>query len=98
MRFEYGRFGLKSNPIGAQVKMDYKDIFLLGDVVDCYWDEIGGAVKLIVNHFNGNEWPIRPTALSVEVLEREYEPTGIKAKDQHNFVAFIDSAVRHNFK
>lgn len=71
-KFTFGKFGIQENPIGTQVTLDYNGRTLLGDVKGCYRSEILGCTKLIVHHFNGNPWPINPSAAVVEVLEREW--------------------------
>lgn len=73
-KFTFGKFGLKENPVGAQVSMEFNSRTLLGDVKGCYRSEILGCTKLIVHHFNGKPWPINPSAVAVDILERTYEP------------------------
>lgn len=73
MKFPMNKFGLKVNPVGAQVVMQYQGRTLLGDVVGVERDEVCGVCRLQVLHFNGEAWPMSPTALAVDVLERRSE-------------------------
>jgi hypothetical protein len=74
MKLPCGKFGLKVNPVGAQVKMDHHGNTLLGDVVGCYYNETGSrGMRLKVRHFCGDAWPFDPSPLDVDVLERTYE-------------------------
>jgi hypothetical protein len=70
MKFQVTKFGLKHDPRGAQVTMQYQGRTLLGDVIGARYDEIRGVVLLKVKHFCGDMWPFEPTALSVDVLAR----------------------------
>jgi len=67
-KFAYSKFGLKANPRRAHVTLDWQGRTLLGEVTDCYRDETRGSIHLRVRHFNGEPWPIKPTALAVNVL------------------------------
>lgn len=69
-RFTYGKFGLKVNPVGAQVALMWQGRKLLGDVIGFERNETRGVTLLSVRHFNGEMWPIKPCAAVVEVLER----------------------------
>jgi hypothetical protein len=68
-RLRYNKFGLAENPIDQQVRMVYCGRVLLGDVRDFSRDEVTGSIRLRVNHFNGEPWPIEPVANLVEVFE-----------------------------
>lgn len=46
MKFSYGKFGLKTNPVGAQVALKHGGRTLLGDVTGCYRDEVRGTTHL----------------------------------------------------
>ena len=72
MKFTMTKYGLKSDPRGAHVTMQWKGRILLGEVTSAWRDEVTGAIRLSVRHFNGEPWSIEPTALSVDVLERTY--------------------------
>lgn len=72
-KFEMGRWGLKSDPRGAHVTMLYRGRTLLGEVVGVERAENRGMTLLVVRHFNGEEWPLRPHVLAVDVLERDRE-------------------------
>ncbi len=61
------RWGIE-NAVGHQVVMDYKGRTLLGDVVAMERNPTLGVFILTVNHFNGQEWPIQPRAMAVDVL------------------------------
>ena len=71
MKFQMNRFGLKHDPRGAHVTLNYQGRTLLGEVTDCWRDEVCGVVRLTVRHFNGESWPIYPAAMAVNVHERE---------------------------
>lgn len=73
MKFPLGKYGLKSDPRGAHVTMDYQGRTLLGTVIGVERAENRGMTLLQVRHFNGEDWPIKPHVLAVDVLEREYE-------------------------
>lgn len=49
--------------IGDQVMLPYANRVLLGDV-----RAIGRFGRLVVRHFNGELWPVRPLARDVRVL------------------------------
>jgi hypothetical protein len=72
-KFAPGKYGLKSDPRGAHVTMSYQGRTLLGEVVGVERAENRGMTLLIVRHFNGEDWPIKPHVLAVDVLVREYE-------------------------
>ena len=71
MKFPMNKFGLRVNPVGAQVVLQYRGYTLLGDVIGLCRDDVCGVVRLRVRHFNGDMWPIEPTALAVDVLTRD---------------------------
>lgn len=73
LKFEHTKHGLKHDPRGAQVTLEWRGRTLLGDVVGCRRDEITGAILLSVRHFDGTPWPIEPTSRAVDVLARDYE-------------------------
>ncbi len=72
MKFQIGRFGLKTDPRGAHVVLRLKDRSLLGEVTGARYDAVTGAYRLTVRYFNGDPWPCEPSARAVEVLERTY--------------------------
>lgn len=72
MKFQYTKFGMKHDPRGAQVKMQWQGRTILGDVVGVERNEVLGATLLLVRHFNGEMWPVKPCAIAVDVLERNY--------------------------
>lgn len=49
------------------VRMNYLDRELLGTVRDVQHDS-AGKTRLIVHHFNGESWPVEPTASAVKVV------------------------------
>ena len=69
--FAYGKFGLKVDPMGAHVTLTYAGRTLLGEVTGVDRDEVCGVLRLTVKHFNGEPWPIQPSALAVDVLVRQ---------------------------
>jgi hypothetical protein len=69
-KFQFNKFGMKSNPVGAQVMLEWKGRTLLGDVLAVGYDSVCGCFRLSVRHFNGEMWPVQPSALAVDVLVR----------------------------
>lgn len=69
-KFQVGRWGLKSDPRGAHVRMEWQGRMLLGEVVETYLREVPSGIMLKVKHFNGEPWPVDPGALAVDVLIR----------------------------
>ena len=67
-KFTVGRRGLKCDPRGAQVVMEWQGRTLLGDVTAAYRDDVRGVTHLKVRHFNGEAWPVEPHVLAVDVL------------------------------
>jgi len=67
-RFRFNKFGLAENPVGRHVYLDYQGRRLLGEVRECYRRETPSAIMLKVNHFNGEPWPIEPTATVVQII------------------------------
>ena len=74
MKFQRNKYGLTCDPRGAQVTMRYQGRTWLGDVRGAWYDEVTGTIRLDVYHFNGEPWPFKPPASSVDVLEREVTP------------------------
>lgn len=73
-KFELAKHGLKSDPRGAHVTMEWQGRTLLGEVTGLYRNETRrGMMQLKVKHFNGEQWPLDPHVLAVDVLVREYE-------------------------
>ena len=75
-RFVRGKYGLTTDPVGAQIKFVYGKRTFLGDVVGQYFDHVTGVIRLKVKHFNGEPWPLDPPAINVEILRDkndEYE-------------------------
>lgn len=66
---KFNKFGLTENPTGYCVCMPWKGRELLGEVRGFLADPMAGLMLLDVYHFNGEPWPVRPTACSVKVLE-----------------------------
>lgn len=75
-KLKIGRYGLLEDPVGLQVAMRYGARDLLGDVRGAYRSEVTGTTHLVVRHFNGEEWPIDPLAVIVDVLVRDYANEG----------------------
>jgi len=57
--------------IRAQVRMPHNDRVLLGDVTG-YVITPHGAVYLLVQHFNGEPWPVSPRLAAVETLDHTW--------------------------
>lgn len=70
-KFQVTKFGLKGDPRGAHVTLVYQGRELIGEVVGAAYDAVCGCVRLTVRHFNGESWPVQPTALAVSVLVRQ---------------------------
>lgn len=70
MKLQLGKFGLTHDPRGAHVTLTLAGRDLIGEVIAARYDEVAGCIRLTVRHFNGEPWPIEPTALAVNVLER----------------------------
>lgn len=51
--------------IHAQVAMPWRERVLLGDVCGASHDGV-----LVVRHFNGEPWPVKPMWCDVQVLDR----------------------------
>lgn len=69
-KFHFTKFGLKHDPRGAHVTLSHLGCKLLGEVVDATYDAVCGCVRLTVKSFNGEAWPIQPSARAVDVLVR----------------------------
>ena len=67
-KFQMNKFGMKSNPCGAHVVLEVGGATLLGEVVGVVRDDVCGCFRLSVRHFNGEMWPIQPSAMAVDVL------------------------------
>lgn len=72
-KFQLTKYGLKSDPRGAYVTMEWQGRTLLGEVTGIYRSETRGMMQLTVKYFNGESWPLDPHVLAVDVLIREYE-------------------------
>ena len=70
MKLPHTKFGLASDPRGAQVTMEYQGRTLLGDVRGVRYHAQLGVFLLNVRHFNGEPWPLEPGSCSVNVLDR----------------------------
>ena len=72
MKFAMTKYGFASDPRGAHVTMQWQGRTLLGEVTSAYYDDASYVpyVRLRIRHFNGEPWPIEPTAMSIDVLER----------------------------
>jgi len=70
MKFPHTRFGMKGDPRGAHVTLTYEGRTLLGEVRDVRYNELRGCFLLTVRYFNGEPWPIAPSSLAVDVLDR----------------------------
>jgi hypothetical protein len=70
-KFKFNKFGMKADPRGAHVSLSLNGRDLLGEVIGVVYDDVCGCFRLAVRHFNGEMWPIQPTALAVDVLVRQ---------------------------
>lgn len=69
-KFTFTKHGIKHDPRGAHVTLDYQGKTLIGEVIGVARNEVRGATILNVRHFCGEMWPIQPCARMVDVLER----------------------------
>lgn len=69
-KFQFTKFGLKHDPRGAHVTLALHGRELLGEVIDAAYDSVCGCIRLTVRHFNGELWPVQPSAMAVDVLVR----------------------------
>lgn len=67
-KFTYNRFGLTENPIGVYIAMQWQGRQLLGEVINTELNATRGMLHLIVRHFNGEMWPVKPVASAVEII------------------------------
>ncbi len=67
-RFKLGKYGLAENALGKHVALDWQGRRLLGEVTDAQYNATRGYIMLTVKHFNGESWPIQPTASAVEII------------------------------
>lgn len=72
-KFRFGKFGLREDPTGAHVTLDWQGRTLLGEVRSAEYNQATGYIVLTVRHFNGELWPIQPTVLAVNVLSSREE-------------------------
>lgn len=73
MKLQLGKYGLRQDPRGGHCTMLWQGRMLIGEVTDVYRSDARGMLHLKVKHFNGEQWPIDPHVLAVNMLEREYE-------------------------
>ena len=69
-KFSFNKFGMKHDPRGAHVTLNWQGRSLIGEVIGVAYDAVCGCFRLTVRHFNGELWPVQPSALAVNVLER----------------------------
>lgn len=60
--------GLAEDPRWQHVWMNYKGRKLLGTIRDVRQDRGTGKTRLIVQHFNGEPWPLEPISSAVNVI------------------------------
>lgn len=66
---QFGKKGrLAENPVGLKVALEWHGRTLLGDVVACAYNDVRCCILLTVRHFNGEDWPIQPAAVAVDVI------------------------------
>jgi hypothetical protein len=74
MKAELGKYGPKHDYRTAHVVLEYQGRTLLGEIKDVYYRETGASGFFCkVRHFCGDPWPIEPSLLALEILERTYE-------------------------
>lgn len=71
-KLRFGRYGLISNPIGGHCTLDYQGRTLIGTVISVERTPSGYTV-LNVRRFDGSDWPLKPSAKLVEMLDRDTE-------------------------
>lgn len=67
-KFQFTKFWLKHDPRGVHVTLSYHGRDLVGEVAGAEYDGVCGCIRLDVRHFNGETWPVRPSAWAVDVL------------------------------
>lgn len=77
MKLQASKFGLTQDPRGGHCTLEYQGRTLIGEVTGVYRNNHGYTL-LTVKHFNGEPWPLDPSAMVVEMLEREYEAQAIE--------------------
>lgn len=77
MKLQANKFGLTQNPIGGHCTLRWQGRLLIGEVTGVYRNNHGYTL-IRVKHFNGESWPLDPSAMAVEMLEREYEAQAIE--------------------
>lgn len=64
------RWGME-NLVGLIVTMRCQGRLYLGEVKEMWRDDVTSTFRIRVNHFNGEPWPIEPSASSVQVVSQE---------------------------
>jgi hypothetical protein len=66
----YRKGRLIFNPMRCHVTMQWRGRQLLGEVVGVMYDEPLGVFRAVVNHFNGEPWPVYPALTALGFLDR----------------------------
>jgi hypothetical protein len=72
MKLQSNKFGLTQNPIGGHCTMRHGERLLIGEVKSVYRNNHGYTL-LKVKHFDGSNWPLDPSAMAVDMLDRDHE-------------------------
>jgi hypothetical protein len=68
-KLRFNRFGLAENPANLHCTLHWRGRRLLGEILRADYNSTLGHTLLTVRHMNGELWPIKPSALAVEVLQ-----------------------------
>ncbi len=68
-KLKFNKFGLAENPRNLHCILKYQNRRLLGEILSAEYNSTIGQTLLMVCHFNGELWPIKPVALAVDILQ-----------------------------
>lgn len=68
IKLAHTKYGLKYDPRGIIVKMEYQGRTLLGRIRAVERNQVTGAIELTISHFCGDLWPIKPTSYAVDIV------------------------------
>lgn len=73
MKAQIGKYGPKYDYRGAHAILEYKGRTLLGTIVNVTRNETRGVLECDMRHMCGDDWPIKPALVALEILERTYD-------------------------
>lgn len=68
-KLKFNKWGLTENPRNLLCTLRIKDRTYLGEIRDAEYNHVLGVTQLTVRHFNGELWPLKPSALAVDILQ-----------------------------